>query len=185
MNWGDVGKWGIAAGTLGIMPASIAAGGYAAKQLASGGGGDGDMSWGDVPYIGSWLGPSRADVAMDKKIAGMKEAAQHYAAYRPIANQQRMNALNKMGHLFEPVNNALGQMYGPQAQFDLSSMGESPMVQQNLWPASPMPEAPPEFQYNQSHLDRVKAQVASEKREKIGSAPPQRQAIRSAPKGGK
>lgn len=98
--------------------------------------GDNDLSAGDIPIIGGWLGESRADKAAKQKQNMMGEAAQDYASYRPIQTQQRMNALNNLSGLFAPVNNALGQMYGQGAMFDMGQLNKSPIIEQNLWPGS-------------------------------------------------
>jgi|GEM_PF-5081953 len=49
----------------------------------------------------------------------MEQARQAYAQYRPMAEQARLNALAQTASLFQPVNRALGEMYGPGAQMSM------------------------------------------------------------------
>lgn len=97
------------------------------------------LSWGDIPLVGGFLGDSRSDKAGKAKLEAMRDAAMQYASYRPIAMQQRMNALNNLAGLFTPVNAALGQMYGPRATFDTGLMTQSPVISQNMFPAWGIP----------------------------------------------
>lgn len=55
----------------------------------------------------------------------MEQARQAYGQYRPLMEEARMNALRQTLDTFQPVNQALGEMYGPSAQMDLSV--QSPM----------------------------------------------------------
>jgi hypothetical protein len=47
-------------------------------------------------------------------------------AYRPEAMQANMNVMGNMSHAFEPMNNMMGQAYGPQMQMDWSKMIQNP-----------------------------------------------------------
>lgn len=119
------------------------------------------MAAGDVPIIGGFLGPSSTETAGKQKMAGMADAAEDYAAYRKYAHQQRMNALGNLTALFSPVNNAMGQMYGQSAQFDMGALNKDPVPQQNLWPSYPVPQGPAnpvnkhKLQMNQAVMDQL------------------------------
>lgn len=77
-------------------------------------------------------------------ITAMKQAAGKYDQYRPELMQARMNALNTALGAFSPVNTALGRMYGPEAQFDLSKAAVNPFaVGSSANPGSNAPAAAP------------------------------------------
>ncbi len=94
-----------------VAAGAVAAAPYVMKGLSSlfGGGGD-------------------SGAAERAKLAAMRQAADQYAQARPAYMQARMNALGNLAGLFRPVNTALGQMYGPGAQFDMSQLTNAPIT---------------------------------------------------------
>ena len=84
-----------------------------------------NINW--APYKAPLLGQffdNPNEIAMKKR---MLEGSEALAAYRPVQQQARMNALQQSMSLFNPVNSALGQMYGPGAQFDLNAASQNPL----------------------------------------------------------
>lgn len=81
------------------------------------------------------IGPTRwiNDYQRNQKQAAMKRAlhntAQAYQAYRPEYTQARLNLGRQQASMFNPMNAALGMMYGPAAQFDIGAAMVNPMSQ--------------------------------------------------------
>lgn len=88
-------------------------------------------NWADLPLVGPMWGDNSEQKGAKAKIAGMQRAGNDYAAYRDINARQRLNSMDSLAGMFQPANNALGQMYGPGAQIDLSRMSRDPRVPQN------------------------------------------------------
>lgn len=63
-----------------------------------------------------------------QKMNLMNQATQSYEDYRPIAAQQNMNALQQKTGLLQPLNGALGKMYGADAQMDLKAASQNPFA---------------------------------------------------------
>ncbi len=82
-----------------------------------------DFSLDQIPMIGQAFGSAGEEA----KKRGMHGVAKSYQAYRPEVAQARMNALNNQMSMFGPVNNMLGQMYGPDAQFSNAQATQSPL----------------------------------------------------------
>lgn len=66
----------------------------------------------------------------------LQRAGAAYNAYRPEAQQAQMNALRSTMAAYQPVNNALGQMYGPGAQ--MSGDVYAPMSPSMMQQGAPM-----------------------------------------------
>lgn len=99
------------------------------------------MAWADIPIIGPIFGETTEQKATKDKIGRMEHASNDYAAYRDINARQRLNAMGNIAGMFQPANNALGQMYGQGAQVDLSLMNRDPRVAQNIsHPADGLPQ---------------------------------------------
>lgn len=80
-------------------------------------------------YLGWMPGTGQGDGNdANNTISAMKAAGAKYDQYRPELMQARMNALNSALGAFSPVNAALGRMYGPDAQFDLSKAAVNPFA---------------------------------------------------------
>lgn len=85
------------------------------------------MSLRDIPVIGGFLADlTGEDEAGEQQVKNFQKMQQGYAAQRPINREARMNALRQQMSLFEPMNNFLGQQYGPDARFDFSQVFKSP-----------------------------------------------------------
>ncbi len=82
-----------------------------------------------IPFIGPWLQNLglASNPYEDKLAADMKEVQGLYAQYRPMAAQARTAGLQQQLGAYQPLNNALGAVYGPQYQFDLNALGQNPM----------------------------------------------------------
>ncbi|RMG11330.1 MAG: hypothetical protein D6731_15735 [Planctomycetota bacterium] len=76
-----------------------------------------------APFVGQFF-ENPQEAAMRRH---MIEGAQSLSAYRPVQYQARMNALQQAMSLFNPVNNALGQMYGPGAMMNMGQAAQSPL----------------------------------------------------------
>lgn len=63
-----------------------------------------------------------------QKMNLMNQATQSYEDYRPIAAQQNMNALQQKTGLLQPLNGALGKMYGADAQMNLQAASQNPFA---------------------------------------------------------
>jgi hypothetical protein len=82
-------------------------------------------NWGPhkFPVIGSWfLNPKE-----EAKKQAMSQAAQAYQAYRPEMLQAQQNALRQQMALFQPLNRAIGQMYGAGSAPDLWAATQNPL----------------------------------------------------------
>ena len=82
-----------------------------------------DFQWNQLPLIGNFA----QDPAVDAKRNASHNLALSYHAYRPEAQDARMNALNNQMSMYAPVNAMLGQMYGEGAQFDMSQATQNPL----------------------------------------------------------
>lgn len=70
--------------------------------------------------------PDPAGDAEKGHLRQLEEAQRRYAEYRPQALQARLSAIQNAANMFGPVNNALGRMYGPDAQLNLEGAGVNP-----------------------------------------------------------
>lgn len=82
--------------------------------------------WNEIPVVGGLLGGIFGNPEEDAHQKALKQARQDMYAYRPEAMQANMNVMGNMAHAFEPMNNMMGQAYGPQAQMDWSKMVQNP-----------------------------------------------------------
>jgi len=76
-----------------------------------------------MPVFGGFLGDPKADAMA----AQMAKAAELQAAYRPMWQDAQNQSLNNQLAMYQPANNALGEMYGPGAQVDLQQAGQQVM----------------------------------------------------------
>ena len=61
-----------------------------------------------------------------QKQQAMGDVGQQLQAYRPEFQQAQMNAMRQQMAMMQPMQNALGSMYGPAAQFDLEQGVQNP-----------------------------------------------------------
>lgn len=80
----------------------------------------------ELPVVGGVFGSIFGDPEEDAHQAAMKKAVQDMYKYRPEAMNARMTAMGNMSHAFNPMNNMMGQTYGPGAQMDMSKMIQNP-----------------------------------------------------------
>ena len=80
----------------------------------------------DIPLFGQLF----EDPAEKKKLKAMRQAAAAYQQRQYEQPQYRINAGNQQLQAYQPANQLLGQMYGPEAM-------------QNLQMQNPLPSAPP------------------------------------------
>lgn len=83
----------------------------------------GGLALSKLPIIGG-LFPSAEDSFKQQQ---MQQAGREYSAYRPELAQARENVMRQKVMAMQPMNNAMGAMYGPGAQMDTSQMFQSPM----------------------------------------------------------
>ena len=100
-----------------------------------GGGGGGmlgglglDLSLNKLPIIGNFVQNPQEQF----KLAQMQEAGRQYGAYRPELAQARQNIMAQKFMGLQPMNNAMGQMYGPGAMMDTRQMLQNPMSQRMM-----------------------------------------------------
>ena len=80
----------------------------------------------------------------------LQEAQSKMWAYRPEAQQARMNVMGNMSHAFAPMNNALTSVYGPGAAIDMSKIIQNPFAnipQQQPRDRTPKTHSQPVGQY--------------------------------------
>lgn len=82
-----------------------------------------------LPIAGGFLSSIWGDPAEEANAAAMAEAVRSYKEYRPENINARMNAFHSMSNVFSPMNNLMGQMYGPGAQIDMSKVVQNPFSQ--------------------------------------------------------
>jgi hypothetical protein len=58
-----------------------------------------------------------------------QQAADQYRAFAPVQGDARMNALGSQLAAYQPMNNMLGQMGGPQAQIPMDKVFADPRGQ--------------------------------------------------------
>lgn len=94
-------------------------------------------NWGihEAPLIGQFFdNPNET-----QKLQSMQQAAEVYHAMRPELQQAQLNALRQQMSLMGPVQNALGQMYGPGAQFSLDQAMQNPISDRMTRMGAPVP----------------------------------------------
>lgn len=77
-----------------------------------------------LPLIGGFF----SDPAAEEKQKMLHALAVAYQAQRPELAQSQTNALNQQLGAYAPMNNAMGQVYGPSAMVDLQALGQNPMT---------------------------------------------------------
>lgn len=82
--------------------------------------------WNELPLVGGLLGGIFGNPEEEAHQKALQQARQDMYKYRPEAMDARMNAMGTMSHAFEPVNNMMGQAYGPGAQQDWSQLIKNP-----------------------------------------------------------
>lgn len=87
-----------------------------------------DFSMNQLPLVGNFFdNPNEGRMTQQMHQAGL-----NYQAYRPELANARLNALNQQASMFRPVHAMLGQMYGPQAQMDMTQAAQNPMSQRMM-----------------------------------------------------
>ena len=84
-----------------------------------------DMNWNKskMPFFGQFF----QDPYQEHQLKQFQAGAQASQQMRPELSQAYQNMLNQTYSLFQPMNNALGQMYGTGAQFDTGVATQNPM----------------------------------------------------------
>ena len=85
--------------------------------------------WNELPVVGGLAGGIFGNPEEEAHEAALQKARGEMLAYRPDAMNARMNAMGSMSHAFDPMNNMMGQMYGPQAQMDMNKTIQNPFPQ--------------------------------------------------------
>jgi hypothetical protein len=89
-----------------------------------------------LPVLGQFF----ENPAETQKQRSFSEAAAVYHAMRPELQDARMNALRQTMSLYQPVNRALGQMYGPGSQLDISgALEQGPISERAMQLGEPKP----------------------------------------------
>lgn len=71
--------------------------------------------------LGSALGLEK-NKHSDDLVNTLRKAQVEYGAYRPVAAQQRIAALNQGLQMFRPVDSMLQRMYGPSAALNIPTL---------------------------------------------------------------
>ena len=71
--------------------------------------------FGEIPIVGNLLDGILFGPDTSKLTGALDDAAAFYEGHAPEAYKARQQVLQQASTLFGPVNNALTQMYGPQA----------------------------------------------------------------------
>lgn len=87
-----------------------------------GGGGEGTWSAHKMPLLGQFF-ENPDETAMKQY---MREAAGMYHEQRPLAAEAQMRGAQNSMSAWNPVNNAIGQMYGGSSMQDLSQLTANP-----------------------------------------------------------
>lgn len=114
-----------------------------------------DWSPSDAPLFGQFFQNPNEEA----KNAAMQRAAYNYALMRPEMAHAQLNAMRQQASLYQPINSALGEMYGPSAQMDINAALQNPMSERMM--TMGMPQSPEEFQADQDRArkDRVTGAV--------------------------
>jgi hypothetical protein len=103
--------------------------------------------WNEIPVVGGLAGAIFGNPEEKAHEKALRDATQQMFAYRPELMDARMNVIGNMSHAFEPMNNIMGQAYGPQAQFNMQSMVKNPFTDdaqlRMRQMAHPTPKGPP------------------------------------------
>jgi hypothetical protein len=125
-----------------------------------------DFQLNQMPLIGGKF----ADPAVDAKKRGNHALAQAYHAYRPEAADSRMRALNNQLTAFQPVNQALGSMYGPDMQFDSAQAMQSPLTNRQMNLGAPTGAMMLEEYSKDGHGRYSKGELASQQEANLTAA---------------
>ncbi len=85
--------------------------------------------WNELPIVGGLAGAIFGNPEEEAQQKAFADAHAALMKYRPQAMQARMNAMGSMQHAFDPMNNLMGQMYGPQAMQNMSQTMQNPFPQ--------------------------------------------------------
>jgi hypothetical protein len=77
-----------------------------------------DVQAHNLPFIGNMF-PNPNEAAMQQRYA---EAMAALSQYRPVQQRAAMNALRNQSTMLQPMNNAMGEMYGPGAQASMAGI---------------------------------------------------------------
>lgn len=126
--------------------------------------------WNELPVFGGLAGAVFGNPEEEAHQDAMRKASQAMMAYRPDAMNTRMNAMGSMSHAFDPMNNMMGQMYGPQAQMNMQQTIQNPFpkaMQSNMVEQAFKPELSADMQKDFSKFpkqiqERIKAAQAKQ-----------------------
>ena len=76
-----------------------------------------------IPVLGPLLYGNPEQEAHEQQF---RDLSQVYEQYRPEVFQARLQAMRQAMGAFQPYNQLLGQMYGPQFQTDMSQFWQNP-----------------------------------------------------------
>lgn len=79
-----------------------------------------------LPVVGGVFESIWGSPEQEAKQAAMEQAKQAMFAYRPMAMDTRMNAMQNSAAAFGPMQQLMGQMYGQGAQTDMSKLISNP-----------------------------------------------------------
>src|SRR6476620_2580335 len=115
--------------------------------------------WNELPVVGGLAGAVFGNPEQEAQQKAMRDASAALMRYRPDAMNARMNAMGSMQHAFDPMNNLMGQMYGPQSQMNMQQTLQNPFpqaMQSSMVDQAFQPQMPQGIQ------DRVKAAMAQQ-----------------------
>jgi hypothetical protein len=92
--------------------------------------GDARSFFNSLPVAGGLFESLWGSPEQEAKQKAMAEAQQAMFAYRPVAMDARLGAMNNMSAAFGPMQQLMGQMYGPAAQTDMSKLIGNPFSEQ-------------------------------------------------------
>jgi hypothetical protein len=96
-----------------------------------------------TPTVINMLRGDGSKEAEARKQRLMMAAAKQYADTAPRYIDARMQGLQNLAGLFSPVNNALGEMYGQGAKFDMSQMTNPVLApREYAWDQPTAPQQP-------------------------------------------
>lgn len=126
--------------------------------------------WNELPVVGGLAGAVFGNPEQEAQQKAMRDASAAMMRYRPDAMNARMNAFGSMQHAFDPMNNLMGQMYGPQAQMNMQQTMQNPFpkaMQSSMVDQAFQPQMSPGLQKDFSKFpkaiqDRIQAAQTAE-----------------------
>lgn len=125
--------------------------------------------WTELPVVGGLAGAIFGNPEQEAQQRAMQNASTAMMRYRPDAMNARMNAFGSMQHAFDPMNNLMGQMYGPAAQQNFGQTLQNPFpkaMQSNMIDQAFTPQLAPGMEKDLSRMpkaiqDRARKQIAN------------------------